>query len=316
MKQTMVLALGGNALTLPGQAGRYDELEANAFNMASSVKDLLAAGWRVVIVHGNGPQVGNLLLQQEASAHKLPALPLFLLDAMTQGEIGSLLELALRNALQPSADPVALVTHVLVDPQDPAFDHPTKPIGPFFESRQAARLAAARGCSLIDDAGRGVRRAVPSPEPKGIVELATIRDLVERGRLVIACGGGGVPVAPVEGRLCGIEAVIDKDLAAQRLATDLGVEVLVMVTDVSHVSVDYGTPQAREIDEMSAADAKAFAAEGQFPAGSMGPKVSAGLRFLDSDGRLAVITSPEHVLDAVLGKHGTRMVRKRKVAVA
>src|ERR1700682_1266801 len=150
MKQTMVLALGGNALTLPGQAGRYDELEANAFNMANSVKDLLAAGWRVVIVHGKGPQVGNLLFQQEASAPKLPALPLFLLDAMTQGEIGSLLELALRNALQPSADPVALVTHVLVDPQAPAFDHPTKPIGPFFESRRAARLAAARGCSLID----------------------------------------------------------------------------------------------------------------------------------------------------------------------
>jgi carbamate kinase len=316
MKRTLVLAIGGNALTLPGQTGTVEELETNALSMAGSVKDLLTTGWRVVIVHGNGPQVGNLAYQQEESAAFLPSLPLFLLDSMTQGEIGSLLGLAVRNVMGASIDPVAVVTHVLVDPSDPAFANPTKPIGPFFEPGRAEELAAARGWVLIDDAGRGLRRAVPSPHPRGIVELAAIRALVDRGSLVIACGGGGVPVASVDGRLRGVEAVIDKDLAAQQLAIDLGADVLAMVTGVSHVFLDWGTPQARSVDEMTAAEAAALAAEGQFPMGSMGPKVSAGLHFLARGGKLAVITSPEYVREAVLGNHGTRMVPGRSAAVA
>ena len=316
MKGTLVLAIGGNALTRPGQPGTLEELEANALSMAGSVKDLLTNGWRVVIVHGNGPQVGNLAYQHEESAGSLPSLPLFLLDSMTQGEIGSLLGLAIRNVMGATVDPVAVVTHVLVDPSDPAFDAPTKPIGPFFEPGRAEELAAARGWVLMEDAGRGLRRAVPSPQPQGIVEFAAIRALVDRGSLVIACGGGGVPVTSVNGQLRGVDAVIDKDLAAQHLAIALGADVLAMVTGVSHVVLDWGTPQARDIDEMTAAEATVLAARGQFPAGSMGPKVAAGLHFLAGGGKLAVITSPDHVQEAVLGNHGTRMVPGRSVAVA
>jgi carbamate kinase len=316
MQRTLVLAIGGNALTMPGQAGTMDELEANALSMAGSVKDLLCDGWRVVIVHGNGPQVGNLAYQQEESAGVMPTLPLFVLDSMTQGEIGSLLGLAVRNLMGERVDPVAVVTHVLVDPADPAFENPTKPIGPFYEPDRAEALAAERGWALIDDSGRGLRRAVASPHPRGIVELAAIRTLIDRGSLVIACGGGGVPVAVVDGHLRGVDAVIDKDLAAQQLAIDLGAEVLAMVTGVSHVFVDWGTPQARNVDEMTVAEAAALAADGQFPPGSMGPKVSAGLYFLARGGKLAVITSPDHIREAVLGNHGTRIVPGQSAAVA
>jgi carbamate kinase len=313
MKKTVVLALGGNALTLPGQAGTYEELQANAMAMAGAVRDLLEAGYGLVIVHGNGPQIGNLAYQQEEGAAKVPPLPLCTLDAMTQGQIGSLLVLAIRNVLGTSVDPVAIVTHVLVDPQDAAFASPSKPIGPFLEPR-ARRLAAARGWSVMDDAGRGVRRSVASPEPRGILELGAIRELVARGCLVIACGGGGVPVADRDGRYAGVDAVIDKDLAAQRLASDVGAHALAMVTGVSHVSAHWGTARARAIEEMSLSEAQTLADEGHFPAGSMGPKVAAALRFVRNGGNLAVITSPEHARDALMGKHGTRIVRVIKGA--
>jgi carbamate kinase len=314
MKKTVVLALGGNALTLPGQAGTAEELQANAIAMAVSVRDLLEGGYGIVIVHGNGPQVGNLSYQQEEGAAKVPALPLFMLGSMTQGQIGSLLALAIHNVLGSRVNPVAVVTHVLVDPQDPAFDHPTKPIGPFLDPQGVQQLVAARGWSVVDDAGRGLRRAVPSPEPRGIVELGAIRELVGRGCLVIASGGGGVPVAEADDRLSGVNAVIDKDLAAQRLASDLRADALAMVTGVSHVSLNWGRPNARAIDEMSLAEAQTLADEGHFPAGSMGPKVSAALRFIRGGGKVAVITSPEHVRDAVAGKHGTRIVPAAKGA--
>ena len=316
MKRTLVLALGGNALIRHGQAGSLDDLQENALGMAGSVRDLVESGWSVVIVHGNGPQVGNLAYQQEESATTLPPLPLFLLDAMTQGEIGSLLDLAVRRVMGGRVDPVAVVTHVLVDPADPAFDNPTKPIGPFFDQERAQTLAKTRGWSLVDDAGRGVRRVVPSPQPRGIVELEAIRALVEHGSLVIACGGGGIPVATTDGLLSGVEAVIDKDRAAEQLASDLGADVLAMVTEVSHVALDWGTPRARNIDEITEADAAALAAQGQFPPGSMGPKIEAGLRFLRRGGKLVVITSPDHVLEAVEGSHGTRIVPGRRAAVA
>jgi len=316
VKGTVVIALGGNALIRPGQTGRLEELTANALAMAESVRDLVESDWRVVLVHGNGPQVGNLSYQQEDSAASLPPLPLFLLDAMTQGEIGSLLSLALRSVLKGRRDVVTVLTHVVVDPGDDAFRHPTKPIGPFFEAARAEELASARGWTLVNDAGRGIRRVVASPQPQRIVEIAPIRALVDQGCLVISCGGGGIPVATTGDSLVGVDAVIDKDLAAERLATDLHADALAMVTEVSHVALDWGTPRARNIEEMSASEATAFARQGQFPPGSMGPKVTAGLRFLRRGGGLVVITSPDHLREAIEGRHGTRMVRDRSVAVA
>src|SRR5215469_977543 len=204
MTKIAVVALGGNALTRAGQSGSCDEMMANAAAMATAVNDVIEAGWRVVIVHGNGPQVGNLALQQEATS-AVPAQPLSLLNAMTQGELGSLIASAV-NALRGPGAAVAVVTHVTVSPADPAFAAPAKPIGPFFEAGEAERLAAARGWAVHPDAGRGFRRVVPSPEPTGIVEIGAIRALVEAGCLVIACGGGGIPVDISGERAVGIDA--------------------------------------------------------------------------------------------------------------
>jgi carbamate kinase len=323
MGRIVVLALGGNALTPVGQAGTYQELEANATLMARSVSALMRTGWEVVLVHGNGPQVGNLALQQEEGSDLVPPQPLFALGAMTQGQIGSLLTLALRKIMGHRAPGiVSVVTHSEVDPSDPAFSHPTKPIGPFLEAGEAESFAAARGWAVKDDAGRGYRRVVPSPEPAAILEAAAIRNLLEGGFVVIAAGGGGIPVVPVGtggiGGYRGVDAVIDKDYAAQRLATSLEAQALVLVTSVEAVLLDYGTPRQRATLEMSLEEAERHLAEGQFPEGSMGPKVRAATRFLHAGGEIAVITTPalvyaslEGTVSELEGKPGTRIVRMR-----
>jgi carbamate kinase len=306
MTKTAVVALGGNALTRPGQAGTWQEMLDSAAAMAASIDQVLAAGWRVVIVHGNGPQVGNLAVQQESTA-LVPAQPLAVLDAMTQGQLGSLLALSI-DLLRGPGTAVSLVTHVTVDPADPAFAAPAKPIGPFFDRAAAERLAAERGWVVRPDAGRGYRRVVASPEPTGIVEIDAIRALVDAGLLVIAAGGGGIPVsdgtAPgragrtgwSRGRAAGpdllADAVIDKDRAARLLATLLGAQALLLVTAVDRVMLNYGTPRQSGLASVTAGQAARYLAEGQFPPGSMGPKVEAALRFLAAGGELAVITSP------------------------
>jgi carbamate kinase len=308
VKRTAVLALGGNALAPVGQSGTWDEQRANALPLARAAVALRSAGWRVAIAHGNGPQVGALALQQEEAAAAVPAQPLFAVGAMTQGQLGSLLAMAFREVCDAGVSVLSVVTHMLVDPAPAGGGGATKPIGPFYARARALELAAARGWEVVDDAGRGWRRVVASPEPVAIMEADAIRDLVEAGHLVIACGGGGIPVVDHGGRLEGVEAVVDKDLAAWRLAVQLDAGVLALVTGVDTVHLDHGTPAEREITEMSVEETEELQRAGHFPAGSMGPKVTAAARFVRDGGGLAVITSAEHVLDAVEGRHGTRIV--------
>jgi carbamate kinase len=319
MAKTAVVALGGNALIREGQAGTYHEQEVNATAMAKSVCSLLRTGWRVVLVHGNGPQVGNLAIQQEEGAALVPAQPLFALGSMTQGQLGSLICLALHRVGDPwITGAVSVVTHVAVAADDPAFDDPTKPIGPFFPAGEAAALQETRHWVMKEDSGRGYRRVVPSPEPIGIVETAAIRTLLDAGQVVVAAGGGGVPIVRTPTGYAGVDAVIDKDYAAQQLATSLAAEALVLVTGVEAVLLDYGTPQQRPIEEMGCPEAEQYLAAGQFPEGSMGPKVRAAVRFLRYGGEVAVITSPELVyaslegtVSELEGTAGTRIVRVR-----
>jgi carbamate kinase len=306
MTKTAVVALGGNALTRTGQSGTYDEMLANAAAMASAINDVIEAGWRVVIVHGNGPQVGNLALQQEATT-MVPAQPLALLGAMTQGQLGSLIARAV-DLLRGPGTAAALITHVTVDPNDPAFTSPSKPIGPFFEPADAQRLAEARGWVVQPDSGRGYRRVVPSPEPVGVIEIDALRALVDAGHLVIAGGGGGIPVNASS--ICGcVDAVIDKDRAAGLIARLLGAQALLLVTAVDRVMLDYGKPTQTELSTITAAQAARHLAEGQFPPGSMGPKIEAALRFLADGGEVAAITSPALLAATLNGEplSGTRI---------
>jgi carbamate kinase len=308
---TAVVALGGNAFTRARESGTYEEMASNARVMAEAVLGLRQAGWRVVVTHGNGPQVGNLALQQDAGEPMVPRQPLWALGAMTEGLLGSMFCLALRElAGEPGADVVSLVTHVRVDPADPAFRRPTKPIGPFFPATVAKELARQRGWLVVDDAGRGHRRVVPSPVPLEVIEAAAISQLLERGSVVVAAGGGGIPVARHDGRLVGVEAVIDKDLAAALLGVTVGASVLVLVTDVDAVMLDFGTPRQRPLGTVSAEEVRQHLRDGQFPEGSMGPKVRACLQFLDAGGESVVITRPASVAAVMSGRSaaGTRIV--------
>jgi carbamate kinase len=300
MTKIAVVALGGNALTQAGQSGSCDEMMANAAAMATAVNDVLEAGWRVVIVHGNGPQVGNLALQQEATS-AVPAQPLALVGAMTQGLLGSLIARAI-DLLRGRGTAVALVTHVTVDPADPAFGTPSKPIGPFYEPVEAERVARRGGWVVQPDSGRGYRRVVASPQPVGVIEIEAMRALVEAGHLVIAGGGGGIPVlAGDPGRT--VDAVIDKDRAACLIARQLGARALLLVTAVDQVMIDFGRPTQAGLGTITADHVARYLAEGQFPPGSMGPKIEAALRFLEEGGELAVITSPA-LLAATLADRG------------
>jgi carbamate kinase len=305
---TIVAAIGGNALLTAGGRGTYEEQLASMAGLAAALAGLIEAGHRVVLTHGNGPQVGNLAIQQEDGAGIVPAQPLFVLGAMTQGQVGHLVAAAFAGGTAAPAPPVAaVVTHALVDPADPAFMHPTKPIGPFFSRAEAERLARYRHWQVAEDAARGWRRVVPSPEPLGFPEAGAIRTLVEAGFLVVASGGGGIPVTRQGGRLHGVEAVIDKDLSAQRLAEAVGADILLLLTGVDHVLLGFGTPDQRAIHAMTVEEAEKHLADGEFPAGSMGPKVTAAARFVRSGGAVALITSPSRMREALEGTAGTRI---------
>jgi carbamate kinase len=311
MTKIAVVALGGNALTRAGQSGSCDEMMANAAAMATAVNDVLEAGWRVVIVHGNGPQVGNLALQQEATS-AVPAQPLALVGAMTQGMLGSLIARAI-DLLRGPGTAIALVTHVTVDPADPAFGTPSKPIGPFYEPAEAERVARRGGWMVQPDSGRGYRRVVASPQPVGVIEIEAMRALVEAGHLVIAGGGGGIPVlAGDPGRT--VDAVIDKDRAACLIARQLGARALLLVTAVDQVMIDFGRPTQSGLGTITADQIARYLAEGQFPPGSMGPKIEAALRFLHEGGELAVITSPALLAATLAGRGPTAGTRIERVA--
>ena len=297
MAETAVLALGGNALIREDQRGTLEEQYANALAMALSVRSLIRKGWNVVIVHGNGPQVGNLAIQHEGSTDLVPALPLFTLGAMTQGQLGSLICLALNEVCKREiTGAVSVITHVEVDPGDPALSHPTKPIGPFFDQTEADALTSVRGWTMVEDSGRGYRRVVPSPRPMAPIEAPAISTLVDLGYIVVAGGGGGIPVSrSADGAYRGVDAVIDKDFAAERIADSVGAQALVMVTGVDAVRLNFGTSQERTVTEMTASVARRHLADGQFPPGSMGPKVEAAIEFVEATGRISAITTPELV---------------------
>jgi carbamate kinase len=299
---TAVVALGGNALMRPGERGTAAEQRANLREACAALRPLLGEE-QLVVTHGNGPQVGNELLRQERAAAEAPPLPLYLAVAQTQAEIGALIE----SELAPVAGrPVAcLLTHVLVAEDDPAFEEPTKPIGPFYDEAKARELEAERGWKVVHDAGRGWRRIVPSPAPLEVVELDAIRSLLASGTIVIACGGGGIPATRRGEHLAGIDAVIDKDRASSLLARGLDADRLVILTEVPAVYSGFGTDRQEELRELSTHDAAALVPE--LAAGSMRPKVEASVEFVRATGREALITSPAALGDALEGRSGTRI---------
>ncbi|MGI9327987.1 MAG: carbamate kinase [Pseudomonadales bacterium] len=321
MAKIAVVALGGNALTREGQRGTQDEQYVNATAMARSVRSLIRQGWRIIIVHGNGPQVGNLSIQHEEGARLVPAQPLFALGAMTQGALGSLICLVLHEVCGAEIPGVvSVITHVVVDPHDPAFSKPTKPIGPFFTECEMRELVAARGWVMVPDSGRGYRRVVASPQPHATLEADAIANLIDSGHIVVAAGGGGIPVMRDGDAYRGIDAVIDKDFAAERIADSANAEALALVTGISTVRLDFGSASERPVEELTVSEAEQHLSEGQFPPGSMGPKMAAAIKFVDGQtalgyDRVAAITTPELIygtLDisrsVIEGGRGTRIV--------
>jgi carbamate kinase len=302
----IVIAFGGNALIREDERGTWTEQTAHALEAARAIARV-ARAHEVVLTHGNGPQVGALALQQSSGEPDAPALPFDVLDAMTQGEIGYLLQQALA-AVDPSLPTATLLTRVRVNPEDPALTAPpTKPIGPFYDEQTARRLADERGWDVAPDAGRGWRRMMPSPRPLEIVEMREIEVLAAAGVLVIAGGGGGIPVVRVEGELHGIDAVIDKDRCAAELAAACGADMLVLVTGVPRAAIGFGTPQQRGIVKLTVTDALRHLDAGEFPPGSMGPKIEGAARFA-GDGGHAIITDAAHVAAALEGEAGTWIV--------
>jgi carbamate kinase len=299
---TAVVALGGNALMRPGERGTAAEQRANLREVAAALRPLLAET-ELVVTHGNGPQVGNELIRQERAAEEAPPLPLYLAVAQTQAEIGALIESELSSVAGRPV--VCLLTHVLVDEDDPAFEEPTKPVGPFYDEAKARQLENERGWQVVHDAGRGWRRVVPSPVPLQVVELEAIRSLLASGSIVVACGGGGIPATRRGDHLAGIDAVIDKDRASSLLARALGADRFVILTEVPAVYASFGTDQQQELRELSVDDAGALLPE--LAAGSMRPKVEASVEFVRATGREALITSPAALGDALEGRTGTRV---------
>ena len=302
----IVIAVGGNAIVRESERGTWEEQLANARPVAEEVAHLRADGHELILTHGNGPQVGALHVQQTLAEPEAPALPLHVLGAMTQGELGHLLRMAI-GEVDAELETAALLTRVVVDPEDPAFGEPTKPIGRFYDEREAKRLAAERGGHVAPDAGRGWRFTVASPRPLEVLESELIATLAGMGVLVIAAGGGGIPVARSESGLAGVDAVIDKDRCSQVLAVAVDADLLVLLTDVGHVALGFGTDRQRDMACLTAADAARLRAEGEFPPGSIGPKVESAVDFVAGGGR-ALITSADRLRDAVAGEDGTWIV--------
>ena len=307
----IVAAIGGNAISPPEDAG-LSAMRLRIATTATRLADLVDAGYKLVVTHGNGPQVGNLLLQNEEARHAVPAMPLDVCVAESQAQIGYLLQQALQNefAARGSPRPVAsLVTQSVVDANDPAFQEPAKPIGPTYESEQEVMIKRAKGWRMAKDPRGGWRRVVPSPRPLDIVEKDLIHALLRAGNsgVLIAAGGGGVPVVRHGTGYRGVEAVIDKDLASAVLAKTIGAEILLIVTDVPQVALRYGRPDQTWLSRLSVSEARHHFDAGEFPPGSMVPKIEAVLQFLETGGRRAVIADLDHVLDAMSGRAGTQI---------
>jgi carbamate kinase len=309
--ERVVVAFGGNALLRRGEEDTFGNMYRSARLAAERIADIAADGWEVVVTHGNGPQVGRILLQQEAAKKFVHPMPLDVCGAQSQGQIGYLLQVTIGDVFfeRGMERPVATVLTLTRVPQDdPAFSDPTKPIGPFYEEAEAKVLAGERGWSMKPDAHGGFRRVVPSPEPYSIVEAPVIRNLVGDGVIVIASGGGGVPVIEDGPRLVGVEGVVDKDLAAAILARDVEADTLLILTDVARVQRGFGTDHPEPLERMTLAQARSLLEAGEFGAGSMGPKVRSAVNFIDHGGARAAIGDLDDAVAVLEGRAGTAIV--------
>jgi carbamate kinase len=308
----LVVALGGNAILRRGEKGTAEEQFDHVHYAAANLTAIVKAGHRIAITHGNGPQVGDILLKNECAKDTLPRMPLDVCGAESQGMLGYMVQQSLENALRTAGIDrrvITVVTQTMVDSGDPAFSHPSKPIGPFYGDTEARGLKEKEGWTILPAGGGLYRRVVPSPVPVKVVEESSIRTLVEEGFIVIAAGGGGIPVVQDgSDNLSGVEAVIDKDLTAERLARAIGADILLILTDVEQVSLWFGTPEAEPIREARASEVRNWLRVGHFPAGSMGPKMEACARFVEEGGRCAIVTSLEKAVDGLEGRAGTRIL--------
>lgn len=311
MKKLAVVAIGGNAVNRPGEEATAENMIRNLSETAHYLATMLE-DYDIVITHGNGPQVGNILVQQDLAKHVIPPFPLDVNDAQTQGSLGYMIALTLENELKKrnvNRYISAIITQILVDKNDPAFQKPTKPVGPFYSREEAEKLSAEKGWIMKEDAGRGYRRVVPSPIPLDIIEKEVIKMLVEKDVIVIAAGGGGIPVIEENGQLKGVEAVIDKDRASALLAKEIDADLLIILTGVEKVCINFKKPDQKEIDVLTIEEAKKYLDEGQFPAGSMGPKIEAAIDFVLSTGRECIITDMSVLDKALKGETGTRIIK-------
>lgn len=314
-QQRIVIALGGNAIQIGNEATAKAQQEA-CFRTAQQLLQIIQAGHEIVVAHGNGPQVGNIMLQQEAAkTDKTPAMPFDTCGAMSQGEIGYWLQQAVGNVMRQAdiqKTVASIISQSIVDPQDPAFTNPTKPVGPFYTEEEAKRIADETGYTFKEDAGRGWRRVVPSPIPQTIVEGNMLHHLVQSGFIVIAVGGGGIPVIQDEkGDLHGVEAVIDKDLGAEKLAELVDADILLILTAVERVAINFNQPNQQELSKVSTTEMQRLMEEGHFAPGSMLPKVKAAMSFaMSKPGRKAIITSLERAFDAIQGNAGTLVIHE------
>ena len=312
LAKPVVIAIGGNAITREFEEGNIYQQFANTRQSLTGVVEMISEGHRVVLTHGNGPQIGNSLIRMEASRHLVPPIPLGVLVADTEGGMGYMIEQSLQNMLHRrkiKGKAATILTQVIVDRNDPSISNPTKFVGPFYTQNEADKIRRKRGWILKEDAGRGWRRVVPSPHPLEIVEKEFICELIEKGVVVIACGGGGIPVYVEEdGTYEGVDGVIDKDLAAAVLARDVQAYLLIILTSVDRVALHFGTDRQIDLDRLSVSEAKIHLAEGEFPPGSMGPKIEASIQFLEQGGEEVLITSVERMTDGRRGITGTRIL--------
>lgn len=312
MKKLAVVAIGGNAMNRPGEKPTAENMFKNIKSTASYLADMIEMDYDIIITHGNGPQVGNLLLQQDIAKDTIPPFPMDVLGAMTQGYLGYMITQELKNVLKErkiERDVATVVTQIVVDKNDPGFQNPTKPVGPFYNEEDAKKMMDEKGWIFKEDAGRGWRRVVPSPIPLDAIEKNTIKDLVENDVIVIAGGGGGIPVIINEnGEIKGVEAVIDKDRASALLAKELNADEFIILTAVEKVYLNFNKPEQKALDTITIKEAEKYIEEGHFAKGSMLPKIEACVSFAKDSGKAALITDMEKLKDALEGKTGTKII--------
>lgn len=309
MSASVVIAIGGNAITKAGQKGTTEEQLENIRESCGPIADLYEQGYRLVLTHGNGPQVGALMLQAEAASDVIPSQPVDVCGAQTQGQLGYMIQQSLSNLLAErnvKGKIASVVTQMVVSMEDPAFQNPTKPIGPFYVKEEADRIRAVRPDVVFkEDCGRGWRRVISSPLPVEMVEKDSVKTLMDNGYIVITAGGGGIPVARDGHRLGGVEAVIDKDAASALVAREIGADFYIILTGVDRVCVNFNKPDQKALEALTVSQAEEYMAQGQFPAGSMGPKMQSAIDYIKQGGSRVIITSIEKLADALLGRNGT-----------